>query len=608
MPNFLALTSQGPGQLTLAPAPLGRGGEGSVYEVTGHSLPSLPPAGQLVAKLYHEPQEGDRLNKIRAMVTAPPASTAVAWPLAVVFKQDKTFAGYLMLKLGNESYRPWAELAHAKTRRETASSFDVRYGLTAIRNLAVALASVHSAGHRVGDINESNIFVGGDARVFLVDTDSAQVQGASGAVYPCLVGKPEYTAPELSHGPLKDQLRTEASDIFGFAVAAYQMLTGGAHPTDGIFEGEGDPSSVVHRIRGGEYPGLNPASTRALRHPARIPTAAMPAGVRLALLQALAPDPNGRPSLAMLAGALDAALAQLQQCPRVRHHWFDVRDGGCGWCAHVAQGQPDPWSDRAASEQALPQQAALPPVAFGSGSQAPAPVRRAAPARAGSPASHAPGSPPPSPGAASYPPPGGSPYPPPASASPPPPPQQQGRKTMLTYADGSTRSRPPLGLLLRENPGLALRCIRKETPDLAQFWWPASRDLAQPLFLALGMTLAAGLACLWVLMLPRLLAPVGEAWAVPLWQLGALAAGVGTTFTAVWLTFSGLWDRRRAKKAAGSLDKFKPEAGSKTVARYAAISVLYGPLLVAGLLGGAVALALNFLLNMLKSTSGPSYR
>src|SRR5699024_5867863 len=76
----------------------------------------------------------------------------------------------------------------------------------------------------VGDVNESNILVASDARVMIIDTDSAQIKDPSGKVYKCLVGKPEYTAPEISHGSLKDHTRTFETDILHIQLQSFKCL------------------------------------------------------------------------------------------------------------------------------------------------------------------------------------------------------------------------------------------------------------------------------------------------------------------------------------------------------------------------------------------------
>lgn len=615
--RLIAATPTGQGAVLMEDAELGRGGEGSVYSLVDHSVEGLPPASELVAKVYHNPLEGDRLPKLKAMLMSPPKSASVAWPLALIFSEQKQFLGYLMVKLPSKTYRSWAELSHAQQRRQTAASFDVRYGITALRNLAVAIASVHQAGHRVGDINESNIFVGADARVLLVDTDSAQVRKQDGSIFPCLVGKPEYTAAELTHGPLKDQERTVASDVFGYAVAAYQMLTGGAHPTDATFQGEGEPPSTVHKIRAGLYPGLGSQLPPGMGHPQRIPTAAIPTELRRALWTALSVDPAQRPTMPQLIKALDGVLPQLTQCPAVKHHWYDKRDGRCGWCTHAQAGQFDPWADRSASDQGLPTQFALPAVDFGdSGSGGPT-IRRAAPAVAGQAAAQAqqqagmpiPVAPQPVQPQAHQQPqqvPGmGQPQQPPSPPSPPEPPKQKGRKTYINYADGTTGPRPPLGLLLRVNPKLGIHCLKEETPKVARFWWPNTRNLAEPKFLAPGLLITFLLAVTWSLGLPQLItSDMGPGWLIEVMKVSCLVAGAGTVLTGLWLTASALMDRHRAKKQAGNLDNFKRESALKTILSYFSIGLIYGPLLVVGGSLFLAVMALNVLVGLMQSGSG----
>ena len=56
--------------------------------------------------------------------------------------------------------------------------------------------AVHGTGVVVGDVNDSNVLVGGDAVVRLIDVDSFQVRD-SARVFTCDVGMPIYQPPEL---------------------------------------------------------------------------------------------------------------------------------------------------------------------------------------------------------------------------------------------------------------------------------------------------------------------------------------------------------------------------------------------------------------------------
>lgn len=487
----------GVGAVEIADEELGKGGEGSVYLVKSHAIPDIAPASELVAKLYHSPEEGGRAGKVAAMLKSAPDSDSVAWPVAFLVSLDKKFIGYLMTKLDSSSYRSWASFAHSGDRRKTAPDFDVRYALIASQNLMLAVSSMHAAGHCVGDINESNIFVATDARVLLVDSDSAQIT-FEGKQFPCLVGKPEYTAPELTHGPLKDNPRSAASDTFATAIAVYQMISGGAHPSDGKYTGADDPISVVDRIRGSVYPGLTSQAQAGFAPVPRIPVLAIPKVIRTALLQALSADPQSRLTLDVLIGVYTDVIGNLSQCKKVRSHWYDAREGSCGWCEHNKTGAVDVWG-QSPKPPSLPKQSTLPPINFQKQSVTTS-VKRAAPTVAGPPRpTQHPGQPPSSssgPGVnyASH---------PQAPQTPTPPTMEELKKlhktskTILQYADGTQGPRPPLGQLFLSNPKLAFSCLKGEYPKWIRFWWPTAVPAPHLIPLLIGFLIPLAIGFLW---------------------------------------------------------------------------------------------------------------
>lgn len=528
--NYVALTTSGVGSITVESSPLGKGGEGSVFAVTAHDTPGLPPAGELVVKKYHSPQEGNRGDKIAAMVLNPPETDSLAWPLGAVTTPDDQFAGYVMRKLDYSSYRPWSDVAHAKTRRELTPDFSVLYALVASRNLAVALMSTHNAGAVLGDVNESNIFVGSDASVMIVDTDSAQVTGKKGEFFPCLVGKPEYTAPELTHGKLKEHKRTPATDVFALGVALFQIFTGGAHPTDGVYSGAGDPPGMVEKIRGGIYPGLR--KIPQFSPLGRVPTGAIPSRIRDIIARMLAVSPKSRPTVEQVVNVLDDVEKHSQKCGKVATHFYDSRDGECLWCVH-AKKSIDPWSNtppekqRGASvssvgqkklgnisfakESAPAKKAPRSSVKTRSSTSTPSTPRTQVPASPQTPWAQ-PSTPSRSTGNATSPPVTYQPIPPiQQPAFPPdPPPRKIKGKTVLTYPNGSWGVRPPLADLYATQPGLALKCFFAELPDPFKFWYPGDDERDPPTFLG----------TVFALIFSLMVFPVWW-WVIP-WLLGRL--------------------------------------------------------------------------------------
>ena len=601
-------TPRSKGTLTMEDRPLGRGGEGAVHSVLSHTVDGLPAADELVVKIYHKPTEGNRREKIIAMVSSPPESEMFAWPLAVA-AQDGLFVGYVMEKLKADQMKEWAHLAHTRTRREIAPEFDVRYAIAACLNYAIALDSLHRAGHMQGDANESNSFVGVDASVTIVDTDSAQIKSKDGRIFRCEVGKPEYTAAELIGRPLREQDRTVATDAFAFGVLLFQMLTGGAHPTDGIYTGTEDPPSTVSKISQGIFPMLRDESVRGFKPVPRIAAEGIPLKLRKLILALSDSNPERRPSFERTIAAIGDVQEHLEQCPKDPAHWFDSREGSCGWCRHADTGQPDPWGKprRAAL------QSKLPPVSFseqkgpqGRAPRAPinAPRHQSGYAPTQVQQSFAPSVPTVQPSSfpASQPQ-----LNPSAPLSPlaqqilnqanggPQPGVQQSRfqqpaqqfapepqqipekikgKMTVIYPDGSYGPRPPLGVLFSQNNRLWRQAVATEWPGFLKLWWPLDRPVARPFAILASPLVAIGTMML-ALWLTQFFSPELDqqlrAIVVPLVSLGALCGSIA--FIIWWI--NGWVGRARAKKDFGSLDRVRHENGLLTLVRAFGISASY---------------------------------
>ena len=101
----------------------------------------------------------------------------------------------------------------------------------------------------MGDVNPQNILVTKDGSVMLIDCDSFQVPEQHGRQpHPCVVGSPEYTAPEIED--FQRQFRSHDSDNFALAVLLYQLLGDGSHPYLGIDrQGSEETSNIRNRIK-----------------------------------------------------------------------------------------------------------------------------------------------------------------------------------------------------------------------------------------------------------------------------------------------------------------------------------------------------------------------
>ena len=229
------------GRPTLLGSKIDTGGEGTVF--------ALRDDANRVAKVYHNPPDDRTVAKLRALIrlTSPTLSRVAAWPEALVFDAaSRRAAGFVMPRLADSQpiqhlYNPAQRLKYFPMR---GWNFQVR----AARNCAAAFEEVHKAGCIIGDVNQSNAFVAGDATVRLIDCDSFQVT-AGGERFLCGVGVPHYTSPELQGHSFKTVVRTDNHDRFGLAVLVFQFLFLGRHPYAGQYNGADDPTFQDHIAR-----------------------------------------------------------------------------------------------------------------------------------------------------------------------------------------------------------------------------------------------------------------------------------------------------------------------------------------------------------------------
>ncbi len=346
---------------------LGAGGEARIYVI--------PPAGTLAAKVYHQPTL-ERAAKLAIMVENPPEDPSVtqghvsiAWPFSLLLSADerRTTIGYVMPRV--KGMHPLVEFYNPRSRRERCPLFHYRYLHRTARNLAAAVQAVHARGYVIGDVNESNILVSETALVTLVDTDSFQVRDRwRGTLFPCPVGKPEFTPPELQGVHLSEVERSQQHDLFGLAVLFFQLLMQGVHPFAGVYTGDGDPPPYEGRIRAGHFPyavrGQVPYRPPRLAPPFHI----LDPGLCELFLKCFEDghkNPAARPDAATWQRVLDRAEQALVACPANSQHLFGSHLPECPWCkcARAWRGL-DPFPPRGATSEAE-QQKALPPATQG---------------------------------------------------------------------------------------------------------------------------------------------------------------------------------------------------------------------------------------------------
>jgi DNA-binding helix-hairpin-helix protein with protein kinase domain len=128
---------------------LGKGGEGTVYEVLG--------ASSLVAKIYHQPLDPEKASKLHAMsdMKTDRLLALTAWPMDVLNGLDGKPKGFLMPQV--TGHKDIHALYTPKSRKDSFPEADWRFLVHAAANVARAFAMIHDHGCVIGDVNHGSV-------------------------------------------------------------------------------------------------------------------------------------------------------------------------------------------------------------------------------------------------------------------------------------------------------------------------------------------------------------------------------------------------------------------------------------------------------------------
>ena len=329
---------------------LGAGGEGSVYDVRDDS--------GVVVKIYHpERRTSDVFKKLELMIQYPPRTEDehnghlyVAWPKHLVYDSADNAIGFAMPKVNKKNslfdcYIP-------AVRKKSAQHVNYATLCKIAQSLAKSLDELHGRGYVLGDINESNAYIVEDDYVTLIDSDSFQVrdyQTTPNTVYRCIVGKPEYTPPELQGMSFKDIDRAPFHDRFALAVAIYQLLMEGSHPFRGIYQGAGEPPKVETYISRGYFLHSESRNVPLAPTPTAVPWDSLHPNIKELFVRCFDKghtNPQSRPEPQEWSSALGQAMKDLNQCKVNPNHWYfgnnlnGASGMGCTWCARPIEAFP----------------------------------------------------------------------------------------------------------------------------------------------------------------------------------------------------------------------------------------------------------------------------
>ncbi|GAC1393162.1 MAG: hypothetical protein NVSMB38_19980 [Ktedonobacteraceae bacterium] len=327
---------------------LGGGGEGKIYTVVGMQ--------HLVAKIYHQPKI-EYTQKLSRMLANKPSGVvhqqghcSIAWPVDSLFDAAGRCTGFLMPYISSPV--PLLELYNPQDRLQKYPSFTWRYLLCAAKNLAIVLEELHVGSYVVGDLNESNILVSGNALVTLVDCDSIQVPKGDGQFFRCVVGKPDYTPPELQDHDFSQINRIIYHDNFGLAVLIFLMLMEGVHPFMGVWKGGGEVPKREQYIKAGNYPYTG--SSLLVPPPHALTPSILPPNLQKLMTQCFVEghlNPSRRPTAGEWRQALYDAEQHLTCCRYNNQHWYSQHLSACPWCVRKQQGLHDSFPNPAAQKK-----------------------------------------------------------------------------------------------------------------------------------------------------------------------------------------------------------------------------------------------------------------
>jgi DNA-binding helix-hairpin-helix protein with protein kinase domain len=313
---------------------LGKGGEGSVFEV--------PALSNQVAKIYHKAPDRKKQAKLSFMASTADAQLLnyVAWPQETLhLSRGGPVVGFLMPMVSDRD--PIHMVYSPAHRRQDYPKAAWDFLLYLARNIAASFETVHSHGHVIGDVNQNSFMVGRDSKVVLIDSDSFQVN-ARGTMHLCEVGVSHFTPPELqSLSSFDGFTRTTNHDNFGLALLIFHVLFGGRHPYSGVPLRNGVGDALETDINNFRYAYARDNQSRGVSPPPRsIPVSMLPDAMESMFHFAFTEKgaSGARPTAAQWVSALDGLRGRLKKCGTSAMHVYPDRLGSCPWCALEQQG------------------------------------------------------------------------------------------------------------------------------------------------------------------------------------------------------------------------------------------------------------------------------
>ncbi len=200
---------------------LGSGGEGAIYKT------NTP----FVAKIYKEECCTEyRFEKLNKMINAKLEYEGICFPMGILYNRYGQPIGYLMPEAKGYSIQSsiFRKALFIKKLPGWKKEDLVQCAIT----ILFKIKYLHDNNILIGDINPNNFLIVSPTEVYLVDTDSFQIDDL-----PCPVGFQLFTAPEIhmqhKQGKFNDYadiLRTKENEYFAVATLIFMLMMPGKPP------------------------------------------------------------------------------------------------------------------------------------------------------------------------------------------------------------------------------------------------------------------------------------------------------------------------------------------------------------------------------------------
>ncbi len=214
------------------------GAEGSIYAF--EVIPRKNSSDNYLCKIYKENKINNAvIEKLKLMISRKVDIEGVCWPISLLYNYKKEIVGYVMKRAyAHELQR---SLFVEPLRLEKLGSNWTRKDLIRLSiNILSTIDILHKYNIIIGDINPGNILVDKNANAYFIDTDSYQIEG-----YPCPVGSPSFTHPDILRRRFTTFLRKKEHEYFAISTLLFMILVPGKSPF--AFQGGSSPAANVKK-------------------------------------------------------------------------------------------------------------------------------------------------------------------------------------------------------------------------------------------------------------------------------------------------------------------------------------------------------------------------